>query len=118
MLVCDDYDSYRLLLRVALGHEDDLEVVAEAANGREAIDLATKLHPDVIVLDLSMPEMDGFNAIESLLLASPTSKVVVLSSLDPSGAGDRVIDLGASAYLDKDTPVDEIAETIRLHAHA
>ena len=71
VMICDDEPSLRTLLRIALGLEPDLEVVAEAANGREAIDLAEQHRPDVILLDLAMPVMDGLEALPKLRAVAP-----------------------------------------------
>ncbi len=100
-MICDDEPSLRALLRIALGLEPDLEVVAEAADGREAIDLAEQHQPDVILLDLAMPKMDGLEALPKLREVVPDTKVVVFSGFQESLLERQAHELGAVAYVEK-----------------
>ena len=111
--MADDSPEVRLLVRVVLEDEDGFTVEAEAANGQEAVALAASLHPDVLLLDLSMPKMDGHEALPKILAASPDTRVVVLSSLPPERVADRLIDLGALAFLDKTSDLETLADQLR-----
>ena len=113
ILICDDDPSLRSLLRIALALQDDLEVVADAADGREAIDLAKVYRPDVILLDLVMPRMDGLEALPKLRETVPEAKIVVLSGFQESLVGKQAQELGAAAFLEKGTDPLTLAETIR-----
>ena len=112
VLLADDADEMRRLVALSLRLNGSFEVVGEAANGQEAVDLATSLQPDVVVLDLSMPVMDGLTALPLIKRAAPETVVVVFSGFDELqlGAGSR--GLGAAAYVEKGTPLDELAGTL------
>lgn len=113
ILICDDEPSLRMLLGMALDLEPDLEVVADAADGVEAVQLAERFRPDVILLDLVMPKMDGLEALNELRKVAPGARVVVLSGLQESLMGETVRNLGASAFVEKGTKPSAIAATIR-----
>lgn len=98
--------------------EPDIEVVGAAANGREAIKLAVQQLPDVILLDLAMPEMDGLEALPKLREAVPDASVVVLSGFQHSLLGSQARELGAVAYVEKGTDPSTLAEIIRNVAAA
>lgn len=116
VLICDDDPSLRTLLRATLELESDLQVIAVAADGTEAVDLALRSRPDVILLDLVMPKMDGLQALTKLRQVAPTARVVVLSGLQESLMGQVVRDLGAAAFVEKGTNAATIAATIRRAA--
>jgi len=101
VLLADDSPDVRLLLRLTLATEPAFEVIGEASNGAEAVELARSLQPDVVVLDLSMPVMDGLQAIPELLRASPSTRIVVLSGFDEDRMKQAALDLGAHDYLEK-----------------
>src|ERR671934_114199 len=82
VLVVDDHAIVREGLRTLLSEEPEIKVVGEAANGAEAVALTATLHPDVILMDLVMPEMDGIQAMQSIRDVSPSSRVLVLTSFD------------------------------------
>src|SRR5918994_4959805 len=120
VLLCDDLESIRLLLRTELSFDPDVEIVGEATNGDEAIVLAEETQPDVIVLDLAMPVRDGLRALPGLRLASPKSRVIVLSHHRETEAGGEKRTLGASArslgaadFLDKAMDLHEIARRVK-----
>ena len=101
VVLADDTAAYRVMLRVILELDGRFEVVGEAANGKEAVELTGKLTPDAIVLDLAMPVMDGLQALPAIRAASPATTIVVLSGF-ARGQVDRVaLDRGADAYLEK-----------------
>lgn len=103
-----------MLLRLELDLAE-IEVIAEAENGREAIEMAETHQPDVIVLDVQMPVMGGLDALPEIRRVSPDSRVIVLSSMDGHEVSPRAIELGASAYFDKETSPGTIAREILDH---
>lgn len=115
VVVADDVADMRFLLRKALERSGRFTVAAEAANGREAIQAATDHRPDLALLDLSMPVMDGLEALPRIRAAVPDCTVVVLSGFDTEAMADQAMQAGAAAYLVKGLqPNDLIA---RLLAH-
>jgi DNA-binding NarL/FixJ family response regulator len=104
--LADDVDEIRLLLRLTLELDGRFEVVGEARDGAEAVDIASEAHPDVMILDLSMPVMDGFEAIPQICRMSPETKILVLSAFDASNS-DRVLSLGAHDYMVKGAAIHE-----------
>ena len=118
VLLCDDTRDIVMLLAMELELHPDLEVVAEADNGRVAISLAETHQPDVVVLDLAMPEMDGLEALPGILEAAPGAKVVVLSGFEGRTMASRALALGARRYIEKGVPASDIAEAVREVAEA
>ena len=114
VLLCDDVQAFRALIRYTLEDEDDIEVVGEAADGNEGVRQTVDLQPDVILLDLSMPECDGLEAIPAIREQSPNTKIVALSGFTAERMSGPVIASGARAYLEKGVELSEIAATIRL----
>ena len=112
-MVVDDHPIVRQGLVSVLGDEDDLEVVGEASSGREAIALTTRLQPDVILLDLEMPDLDGVEAIPQLLAAKPGLAVLVFTAYDTDERVLGAVRAGARGYLLKGASADEIARGIR-----
>jgi two-component system, NarL family, response regulator LiaR len=108
VLIADDSPDFREMLRKRLDHDDRFTVVAEAANGQEAVDLTVEHGPDVSVVDLGMPVMDGLEAIRHIRERCPGVKVVVLTGWEPEAAAADAIDEGALAYLEKGTAVSQI----------
>lgn len=113
VLLADDTVEIRILLRRVLELDDDVEVVGEAANGLEAVELSGIYHPDVILLDLAMPVMDGLQAIPEIRRCSPMTRIVVLSAFNASDMEAAVFAAGASAFLSKGTRPDRILATVR-----
>jgi DNA-binding NarL/FixJ family response regulator len=113
VIVCDDASPMRLLLRTEIGFCPELELVGEAINGREAVELASRMKPDIIVLDIHMPIMDGLDALPQILQASPGSKVIVLSDYEDDQIEDTVAALGAVHYLHKDSSLLTIGERVQ-----
>ncbi len=117
VLIVDDHAMVRQGLRTFLELQDtsvpSIEVVGEAANGREAVEAARCTQPDVVLLDLVMPQMDGIQATPRIIEASPGTRVVILTSF---GEEDKVIPAvraGAQGYLLKDIPPDELVQAVR-----
>jgi NarL family two-component system response regulator LiaR len=100
-------------LRTYLETLDDLEVVGEASDGAEAVELATRLLPEVVLMDLVMPELDGVEATRAIRAASPSTKVIVLTSFDDDEKVFPAIKAGAAGYLLKDVHPAELAEAVR-----
>jgi two-component system NarL family response regulator len=117
VLVADDHVSVLEGLAAIIGRQRDMKVVAQAANGREAFDLWTQHHPDITLLDLRMPMLDGVGATEEIRRADPEARVIVLTTYDTDHEIARAIKAGARAYLLKDAPREELLECIRrVHA--
>ncbi len=113
MLIADDHPFVRHGLRTYLDTLDDLDVVGEASDGAEAVALAGRLLPDVVLMDLVMPERDGVEATRSIRAASPATKVIVLTSFDDDERVVPAITAGAAGYLLKDVRPAELAEAVR-----
>ena len=112
IVLADDTREYRTLLRIILEQHGAFEVVGEAANGQEAVDLAGSLLPDALVLDLSMPVMDGLEAIPLVRAASPATAIVVLSGFARGQLDQVALRRGATAYVEKGEAFARIAETL------
>ncbi len=117
LLLCEDQTLMRQGLRTILTLEPGFEVVAEAADGREAVLQAQRHRPDVVLMDVQMPELSGIEATAEIRRLAPASRIVILTTFD---VDQYVIDglrAGAAGYLLKDAPADELARTIRrVHA--
>jgi len=113
VLIADDHPFVRHGLRTFLETLDDVEVVGEAGNGAEAVEQAARLVPDVVLMDLVMPELDGVEATRRIRAESPTTKVIVLTSFDADEQVFPAIKAGAAGYLLKDVRPAELAEAIR-----
>ncbi len=106
VLVCDDEEVLRVLMRAALdplGHE-----IVEARDGDESLELARTVRPDLIVLDMMMPVLNGVDALPAIVRGSPDSKVVVYSAFTDDPAIERIYDAGAHAVVNKAAPVDQL----------
>jgi NarL family two-component system response regulator LiaR len=113
VLIVDDHAVVRQGLRMFIEMQKDMEVVGEGTNGIEAVELATRLNPDVILLDLIMPQMDGVEATRRILESTPHSRVLILTSF---GEDDKVfpaIRAGAQGYLLKDIQPSELVKAVR-----
>ena len=113
VIVVDDHPIVRQGLVSVLGDEDDLEVVGEASSGREAVALTARLQPDVVLLDLEMPDLDGVEAIPQLLAAKPGLGILVFTAYDTDERVLGAVRAGARGYLLKGASADEIARGIR-----
>ncbi|MFT5202419.1 MAG: DNA-binding NarL/FixJ family response regulator [Candidatus Aldehydirespiratoraceae bacterium] len=113
VLVADDHALYRRGLVTELDDADDLEVIAEACDGEEAVAEAIALAPDVILMDVRMPGIDGIEATRRILEATPTTRVLMLSVSDEPDDLLEAIKAGAAGYLLKETSINDIAESTR-----
>jgi len=113
VLITDDHPVVREGLSAMLNKEPDIQVVGEAENGTEAIDKAKELQPDVVLMDLRMPEVDGVEAMRQIRAANPGIKFIVLTTYDNDEYIFKGIEAGARAYLLKDAPREELFKAIR-----
>jgi DNA-binding NarL/FixJ family response regulator len=116
VLIADDHKVVRQGLRMFLEFDDGLEVVGEAKNGEEAVRMAAELQPDVVLMDLVMPVLDGVGAIAAIKAASPAIEVIALTSVLDDGAVIGSIRAGAIGYLLKDTDDEALRKAIRAAA--
>ena len=116
VLVCDDVAAFRALMRYTLQEDPEIEVVGEAADGMAAIAAAERLQPDVVLLDLTMPILDGIDAIPSLLRCAPGARVVALSGWGADRMGKAAREQGAVAYVEKTDDVQAIRAAVRAAA--
>ena len=113
VVVADDHPVVRAGIVGMLGVESDIEVVGEAEDGRQAVDLARALSPDVVITDLRMPVLDGVGATREIVALPGTVRVVVLTTYETDGEILRAVEAGATGYLLKDTPRAELVAGIR-----
>ena len=116
ILIADDHLIIRQGLRLILETEKDFKLVGEASDGAEALSLSTELHPDVVLMDLRMPGMDGLTAIERLRVEQPDVAVVILTTFNEDELMLRGLQAGARGYLLKDTDRASLFDTIRAAA--
>jgi len=114
IMITDDHPVVREGLSAMLSREQDFEVVGEAVNGKEAIEKARNLKPDVVLMDLRMPEVDGVEAMRQIRVDNPDIKFIVLTTYDNDEYIFRGIEAGARAYLLKDSPREEMFRAIRV----
>ncbi len=117
VLIVDDHAVVRSGLRTYLGLLDDIEVVGDAADGEAAVAEARRLTPDVVLMDLLMPRMDGITAIAAIKGELPETEIVALTSFIEEEKVTAALEAGASGYLLKDAEADDVAAAIRA-AHA
>lgn len=116
VLLADDHPVVREGLRGMLGAEQGIDVIGEAGSGDEAVAMTRALRPDVILMDLRMPHGDGVSAIERIRSGLPEARIMVLTTYDTDADILRAVEAGATGYLLKDTPRDELARAIRAAA--
>ena len=113
LLIADDHPVVREGLISMISREPDFKVVAEASNGLEAVNKAAQFKPDVILMDLRMPELDGVEAIRQIAEADPDAKFIILTTFSDDEYIFKGIEVGARAYLLKDAPREELFKAIR-----
>ena len=116
LLIADDHPVVRSGLRGMLESQPDFEVVGEAENGVEALSLAQRLSPDVVLMDLRMPEMDGVTATKRIKAARPEINVLVLTTYESDADIFRAVEAGATGYMLKDTPREGLYNAVRAAA--
>jgi DNA-binding NarL/FixJ family response regulator len=123
VLLVDDQQLIRAGFRMILGAEPDIEVVGECSDGAQAVDSAARLKPDVVLMDIRMPQMDGIEATRRITAAAveengpPAPRVLMLTTFDLDEYVYDALRAGASGFLLKDVPADQLADGVRLGAH-
>ena len=113
VVVCDDQAGFRELMAILIALEPQLELVGEAADGREAIEVVRSLQPDVLVLDIAMPVMDGLEALPLVREASPDTRVVVVTGFASDNVRRRALDSGARLFIEKGVDVAALVGQIK-----
>jgi DNA-binding NarL/FixJ family response regulator len=116
VLVVDDQSMIRAGFRMLLGGEQDIQVVAEAANGLEAVDKAARFQPTVILMDIRMPELDGLEATRRILAADDAARILILTTFDLDEYVYEALRAGASGFVLKDDPPEQLLAAIRTVA--
>jgi signal transduction histidine kinase len=115
VVLADDTPDFRLLMRVLLERDGRFEVVGEAGDGAAAVEVAASVQPDLVLLDMAMPVMDGLQAIPRIRLDAPATAILCLSGFNRESLAEEALRLGAHGYLEKGRPVEEvIAESLRV----
>lgn len=115
LMIADDHEVVRLGIKSLLA-DTDIEVVAEAKNGAEAVDVVRRVLPDIVLLDIRMPEMDGLTTLSRLRMEHPQLKVLILSTYDNPTYVARAVALGANGYVLKSCSRDELISAVRKTA--
>ncbi len=113
VVIADDHDLFRRGLRMVLEAEEDIEVVAEAADGQEAVARVEELAPDVVLMDVRMPRMGGIEATRLIRQLFPTTRIIVLSVSDEEDDLYGAVKAGANGYLLKEVSIEEVADAVR-----
>ena len=114
MLIADDHTIVRSGLRLLLEAEPDIQVVSEAVNGNEALAMVERLHPDVVLMDIAMPDMDGFEATRQIKSRWPDIQVLVLTMHRQDEYFFEMLKAGASGYILKGAETDELLHAVRV----
>jgi DNA-binding NarL/FixJ family response regulator len=117
VLVADDQSMVRAGFRVLLGREEDIEVVAEASNGLEAVQKAAQFNPSVVLMDIRMPELDGLQATERILAANSAARILILTTFDLDEYVFKTLRAGASGFVLKDDSPEQLIAAIRTVAN-
>jgi DNA-binding NarL/FixJ family response regulator len=113
VLLVEDQRLMRSGLSTMIGLQPDMEIVGEADNGRSAVDLAQRLSPDIVLMDIAMPELNGIDATRQIAVLDPPPKIIVLSVYSDQRHVTDALKAGASGYVVKDSPLDELVLAIR-----
>ena len=113
VLIVDDAANLRELLTLLLEIEDDFEVVGTAADGEQAVAAALALQPDLVLLDLAMPVMDGLQALPLLRANVPAARIVIFSGFEHQALAEEAVKAGADAYIEKGTSVTHLVSELR-----
>src|SRR6266446_5847616 len=116
ILLADDHAVVRQGFKMLLGAQPDMEIVGEASNGREAAELAEALRPDIVVMDVAMPELNGIEATRRLAASAPHTRVIALSMHKDSVYVREILRAGARGYLLKDAPAGDLLLAVRAIA--
>ena len=118
ILLADDHEIFRLGVKQFIDNEKDMQVIATADNGREAVEKAIALKPDVVLMDIAMPEMNGLEAAEELLSKMTTAKILLISLYDLADYVKQSLRIGVSGYVLKDAPNKVFLNAIRTVAES
>jgi DNA-binding NarL/FixJ family response regulator len=113
IIIADDHPLFRFAIRHTLEVHPDLEVIGEAANGYEAVELSRRLRPELVLMDLRMPQMDGVAATKAIKREFPDTRVLVLTAVDESAGLSDSLEAGAAGYVLKDAPAARITDAVR-----
>ena len=116
VLVADDQSMVRAGFRMLLSSQDDIEVVAEASNGVEAVDKVGRFHPTVVLMDIRMPELDGLEATRRILAADDAARILILTTFDLDEYVYEALSIGASGFVLKDDPPEQLLSAVRTVA--
>jgi len=116
LLLADDQELMRMAFRMVMDTQPDIEIVGEAANGREAVAAARRLAPDVVLMDVRMPEMDGVQATREIVASQSAARIIILTTFDLDEYVYSALRAGASGFLLKDTPPADLLSGIRAVA--
>jgi two-component system, NarL family, response regulator LiaR len=116
IVLADDHPLMRQAIRMWLEKQQDLEVLAEACDGKEAVDVTTKLHPDIVIMDISMPKINGLEATRQIMSSCPDTNILVLTVHTDSEHIQGMIKAGASGYLTKDASGEDVVHAVRAVA--
>lgn len=114
VVVADDVPVFREMVVDALELEDDLEVVGQACNGEDAVATCRSQRPDIIILDVEMPRMNGVEATRAIVRDCPSTRVVILTAYEDDGIIFQLIQAGATGYLLKESKIDQVVQAIRV----
>src|SRR5688500_13604346 len=116
VLVADDQSMVRAGFRMLLSGESDIEVISEASNGLEAVDKAIRYRPNVVLMDIRMPELDGLEATRRILASDDTARVLILTTFDLDEYVYEALRAGASGFVLQDDPAEQLLDAIRIVA--
>jgi DNA-binding NarL/FixJ family response regulator len=112
ILLCDDHTLFREGIKAILKDQPSFQIIDEAEDGRDAVNKAHRLHPDVVLMDISMPDLGGFEATDRILRANPRTKVVILTMYEEEEVITRCLKAGAAGYVLKDAPRADLIHAI------
>jgi DNA-binding NarL/FixJ family response regulator len=113
VVLCDDVAELRRLVREVLEEDPAIEVVDEAGTGSECVRIVAERRPDVLLLDLSMPDMDGLEALPRVVRSSPSTRIIVFSGFAADRMRAPALERGADLYIEKGTSLDALADAVR-----
>ena len=114
ILIADDHSLMRVGLNALFSHQEDMTVIGEACDGLQAVQMAEELDPDVVVMDLKMPKLDGAEATRRILDVSPNAKIFILTSYGTSDDLVRAVQNGVKGAMIKSAPIEEIVDSVRI----
>jgi len=117
IVIADDHQAVRRSLKMLLGHMPDCEVVAEATNGQEAVERVEETHPDVVLMDLSMPLMNGIEAARQIRTKAPATKILIVSQYDLPGMVQEAFNAGVLGYILKVDVGKDLAPALQAASH-